>query len=136
MSTEQWQTFRVARFVPLYGVDFDERQNPHEASLERRAVSWDKGCYLGQEAVCMQDMRGKVKRRLVPLLVQGAAVSPGEEVRTSVDSEPVGAVKSVAPLDSERCLAIALVNAGCSEAGTQLRVGSVAAEVAPRPSVS
>ena len=49
---------------------------------------------------------------------------------------PVGAVKSVAPLDSERCLAIALVNAGCSEAGTQLRVGSVAAEVAPRPSVS
>lgn len=50
-----------------YGVDFGERDNPHEASLDRIAVSWTKGCYLGQEVVCMQDMRGKVKRRLVAL---------------------------------------------------------------------
>jgi tRNA-modifying protein YgfZ len=51
----------------VFGVDFDERDNPHEASLDRIAVSWTKGCYLGQEVVCMQDMRGKVKRRLVAL---------------------------------------------------------------------
>jgi tRNA-modifying protein YgfZ len=50
-----------------FGVDFSERDNPHEASLDRIAVSWTKGCYLGQEVVCMQDMRGKVKRRLVAL---------------------------------------------------------------------
>lgn len=50
-----------------FGVDFDQRDNPHEASLDRVAVSWTKGCYLGQEVVCMQDMRGKVKRRLVAL---------------------------------------------------------------------
>lgn len=48
-----------------FGVDFDTNDNPHEASLDRLAVSWTKGCYLGQEVVCMQDMRGKVKRRLV-----------------------------------------------------------------------
>jgi tRNA-modifying protein YgfZ len=51
----------------VFGVDFDERDNPHEASLDRIAVSWTKGCYLGQEVVCMQDMRGRVKRRLVAL---------------------------------------------------------------------
>lgn len=51
----------------VFGVDFGERDNPHEASLDRLAVSWTKGCYLGQEVVCMQDMRGKVKRRLVAL---------------------------------------------------------------------
>jgi folate-binding protein YgfZ len=51
----------------VFGVDFNERDNPHEASLDRIAVSWTKGCYLGQEVVCMQDMRGKVKRRLVAL---------------------------------------------------------------------
>lgn len=50
-----------------FGVDFDQHDNPHEASLDRIAVSWTKGCYLGQEVVCMQDMRGKVKRRLVAL---------------------------------------------------------------------
>lgn len=51
----------------VFGIDFGERDNPHEASLDRIAVSWTKGCYLGQEVVCMQDMRGKVKRRLVAL---------------------------------------------------------------------
>lgn len=51
----------------VFGIDFSEHDNPHEASLDRLAVSWTKGCYLGQEVVCMQDMRGKVKRRLVAL---------------------------------------------------------------------
>ncbi len=57
-----------------YGVDFSERDNPHEASLDRVAVSWTKGCYLGQEVVCMQDMRGKVKRRLTALAADDALV--------------------------------------------------------------
>ncbi len=35
----------------VFGVDFGERDNPHEASLDRIAVSWTKGCYLGQEVV-------------------------------------------------------------------------------------
>jgi len=57
----------AAHGLGVFGVDFGERDNPHEASLDRIAVSWTKGCYLGQEVVCMQDMRGKVKRRLVAL---------------------------------------------------------------------
>jgi folate-binding protein YgfZ len=57
----------AAHGLGVFGVDFGERDNPHEASLDRIAVSWSKGCYLGQEVVCMQDMRGKVKRRLVAL---------------------------------------------------------------------
>lgn len=50
---------------PTFGVDFGSDDNPHEASLDRRAVAWGKGCYLGQEVVYMQEARGKVKRRLV-----------------------------------------------------------------------
>lgn len=57
--------FRVG--LPLYGRDYTAEDNPHDSSLERRAVSWSKGCYLGQEVVCMQDLRGKVKRRIVRL---------------------------------------------------------------------
>lgn len=84
----------------VYGVDFGERDNPHEASLDRIAVSWTKGCYLGQEVVCMQDMRGKVKRRLVALdadaevlpLVRAAA-QPLEVL--GPDGSAVGQVSSV-----------------------------------------
>jgi hypothetical protein len=91
-----------------FGVDFGERDNPHEASLDRVAVSWTKGCYLGQEVVCMQDMRGKVKRRLVAL-AGGAellsSVEPREDV-LSPDGTVAGHVSSVhrAP-DGARLLA-------------------------------
>jgi len=81
----------------VYGIDFSERDNPHEASLDRIAVSWTKGCYLGQEVVCMQDMRGKVKRRLVPLDggVEVLAVPRSAEVLAGGDV--VGQVTSAHP---------------------------------------
>lgn len=89
----------AAHGLGVFGVDFGERDNPHEASLERVAVSWTKGCYLGQEVVCMQDMRGKVKRRLVSLegsaaLLDGA--QPPADVQAA-DGSVVGHVTSVHP---------------------------------------
>jgi folate-binding protein YgfZ len=82
-----------------YGVDFGERDNPHEASLDRIAVSWTKGCYLGQEVVCMQDMRGKVKRRLVALdgsrALLGAVTSARPLELLSADGTVAGQVSSV-----------------------------------------
>jgi tRNA-modifying protein YgfZ len=83
----------------VFGVDFNERDNPHEASLDRIAVSWTKGCYLGQEVVCMQDMRGRVKRRLValdasPALLEAKA-SPREVL--AADGSVAGQVSSVHP---------------------------------------
>jgi tRNA-modifying protein YgfZ len=81
----------------VFGVDFDEKDNPHEASLDRIAVSWSKGCYLGQEVVCMQDMRGKVKRRLVALdagpALLGAGAPPSEVL--AADGSVAGRVSSV-----------------------------------------
>lgn len=62
MSEEQWTALRLERGMPAFGIDFTGSDRPHEAGLERKAVNWKKGCYLGQEVVCMQDMRGKVKK--------------------------------------------------------------------------
>jgi folate-binding protein YgfZ len=62
LDDEAWTRLRLERALPEYGIDFGEQDRPHEAGIERRAISWTKGCYLGQEVVCMQDMRGKVKR--------------------------------------------------------------------------
>jgi tRNA-modifying protein YgfZ len=92
----------AAHGLGVFGVDFGERDNPHEASLDRVAVNWSKGCYLGQEVVCMQDMRGKVKRRLValeggPELLAGAG-GPSEVLLA--DGSVAGQVSSVHPLRS------------------------------------
>jgi folate-binding protein YgfZ len=66
-----WDALRLERAVPRFGVDFDDKTYPQEASLEKSAVSFDKGCYLGQEVVCMLELRGRVKRKLVPLVLEG-----------------------------------------------------------------
>lgn len=96
-SEADWEAFRIEQTLGRFGVDFTDSDNPHEAALDRRAVSWNKGCYLGQEVVCMQDMRGKLKRRLVALALDsqeapavGAAVTTGP----AGASEPVGEVTS------------------------------------------
>lgn len=82
LSPAAWQWLRIQHGLPWGGLDFDERERPHEAALERRAVSWSKGCYLGQEVVCMQDMRGKVKRS-VRALVAAASAAPESSERSS-----------------------------------------------------
>lgn len=79
----------------VFGIDFGERDNPHEASLDRIAVSWTKGCYLGQEVVCMQDMRGKVKRRLVALEGGEGLLAAGRGPVLGADGAVCGQVSSV-----------------------------------------
>jgi folate-binding protein YgfZ len=124
----EWLALRIESGLPAYGVDFDERDNPHEASLDRRAVSWTKGCYLGQEVVCMQDMRGRVKRRIVPLVVNGDPPAPGSSV-LSLDGQSVGEVTSSAPVDGG-ALALARVKANFAEPEVKLEVSGQPAEVA------
>ncbi|HYQ28388.1 MAG TPA: glycine cleavage T C-terminal barrel domain-containing protein [Polyangiaceae bacterium] len=97
-SDADWEARRIAQTFGRFGVDFGEADNPHEAALDRRAVSWNKGCYLGQEVVCMQDMRGKLKRRLVALALEDNSETPavGTAVTASDTSDAVGELTSVA----------------------------------------
>jgi tRNA-modifying protein YgfZ len=96
-DTRELTALLASHGIGMFGVDFGERDNPHEASLDRVAVSWTKGCYLGQEVVCMQDMRGKVKRRLVALEggVELLDVTGGEADVLAADGSVLGQVSSV-----------------------------------------
>ncbi len=69
--------------MPRFGVDFDDQTLPQEASLERLAVSFNKGCYLGQETVFMLEKRGHAKKRLMRLAIdtlEAEAPAPGVEI--------------------------------------------------------
>ena len=67
---------RVAAGVPRQGVDTDERTIPQEAFLERDAVSFTKGCFLGQELVCRIDTRGHVNRYLRGFFIEDDTTPP------------------------------------------------------------
>jgi folate-binding protein YgfZ len=132
-SREVWERLRIERLVPEYGIDFGTGDNPHEASLDRRAVSWTKGCYLGQEVVCMQDMRGRVKRRIVSVAAAGPAVlEPGLAVLAN--GEPVGEITSswAAPA-SGPAVALARVAAKALDEGMTLTAGGQALSIAKAP---
>jgi len=87
------EALRIAAGVPRFGVDMTDRTLVHEAGLEATAVSFTKGCYLGQETVARVEHRGGVKRRLVGLRLP-ALTPAGQDVR--VADRVVGRLTSVA----------------------------------------
>lgn len=137
-SEEAWEALRIAWGVPRAGVDFDEQTLPQEASLEKVAVCFNKGCYLGQETVFMLEKRGHAKKKLMRLFVAGEeTVAAGAPLTLPDEEGPVGAVTSATPaLDGVGWLALghvkykhAVAYKGLSLGGREARVLGSAAEI-------
>lgn len=127
-TEEVMEQLRVEQAVPRFGADFGPSTYPQEAGLETRAVSFDKGCYLGQEVVCMLQLRGHVKRKLVPLVVEGSLLSGA--ALTAPDGREAGEVTSVvAGATPGSPSALAMVKLAFAEPGTELRAGESVARV-------
>ena len=77
---EAAEIVRVERGRPRYGVDLDGTAIPQEAGLNERAVSFTKGCYVGQETVARLYYKGKPNRHLRGLRLSEPA-APGAELR-------------------------------------------------------
>jgi folate-binding protein YgfZ len=80
VSEQAAECLRVERGRPRYGLDLDETTIPQEAALNERAVSFTKGCYVGQETVARLHYRGKPNRHLHGLRLSAPAAT-GEELR-------------------------------------------------------
>ena len=91
VSHEAAECVRIERGRPLYGVDLDETVIPQEAGLNERAVSFTKGCYVGQETVARLHYRGKPNRHLRGLRLSGS-YPPGTELQ--LDHRTVGRLTS------------------------------------------
>ncbi len=95
VTPEAWEIARIDGSVPAFGKDFDGNNFVQEAGITARAVSFQKGCYLGQEVVCRLEMRGQVQRHLATFSVEGPAPLAGAAITR--DGATVGAVSSSAP---------------------------------------
>ena len=85
-----FNTVRVEGGVPLYHVDFGPDSLPAETGLLDEAVSFTKGCYLGQEVVARMKSLGHPKKLLVGLRVEGDAVPmAGSQVVEPGDKQKV-----------------------------------------------
>ena len=129
-----WEALRLERVVPRFGVDFDDKTYPQEAQLEKQAVSFDKGCYLGQEVVCMLELRGHVKRMLVPVVLDaGEPPARGAEV-TDDEGVAIGEVTSAGASPTlGKPVVLAMVKRAFAQAGSHVLVGGMRGEVVARP---
>jgi len=100
------EVVRVERGRPRHGLDLDENVMPEEAAITDRAVSFTKGCYVGQETVARLHWKGKPNRHLRGLRLETPAAT-GDVVRT-VDRE-VGHIGSAVVSPTHGPLALAIL---------------------------
>jgi folate-binding protein YgfZ len=95
LSADEFAAHRIAAAEPWFGVDVDDGTIPQETGLVAAAVSFTKGCYLGQELVARIDSRGHVNRHLRRLSGTGEIPPVGAEVRRG--DTVVGTTGTTAP---------------------------------------
>ena len=88
---------RIGAGVPRLGADLDDSVIPQEAFLEVDAVSFTKGCFIGQELVCRIDSRGHVNRFLRHLVPDDSSVTLPVGGEVTVNGKVVGTITSSAP---------------------------------------
>ncbi|WP_242360248.1 folate-binding protein YgfZ [Anaeromyxobacter sp. SG17] len=87
------EALRILGGVPRFGADVDSTRLPMEAGLTRAAISFTKGCYIGQEVVLRATARGHLQRGLVQLALPAGA---GPGTRLTAAGQEVGVVTSAA----------------------------------------
>ena len=123
---EDLEVLRVEAGIPRFGVDFGPENFPQETGQEEAAVSYTKGCYLGQEVIARIHYRGGVQRSLRGLKFSGAIPEKGAVLR--FEEREAGAVGSTARSTRFGAIGLAVVHKRGAAAGTRLTLpdGSLA----------
>jgi folate-binding protein YgfZ len=118
---EAFEVLRIEAGLPRYGIDMTDQTFAPEVGRTLQAISYNKGCYLGQEPIVMARDRGQVNRTLMRLKLAGAPVPPGCLLYR--EGKEVGRITSCTfspRLNS--ALALAYVRRGNQQPGTAVEV--------------
>jgi folate-binding protein YgfZ len=135
LDAETLATVRIENGIALVGTDTDERTLALEARLEP-AISFNKGCYVGQETIERATARGSLKRRLYGLRVNGNEMpSPGALIK--LDDKDVGHLSSVARSPAIGIIGLAIMHHSAWAIGTPVSIigetGSLSGSVCELP---
>jgi tRNA-modifying protein YgfZ len=126
---ESIEAARIEARYPVYGVDMTEETIPLEAGIEQRAISFSKGCYVGQEIIIRVLHRGggRVARKLVGLRIAGSMPDRGAKVFSG--DRAIGSITSAADSPRSGVVALAYVHRDFVEPETALDVEAQARRV-------
>jgi len=143
ISDELCEILRIEKGVPLYGIDMDETTIVPELGIEG-LISYNKGCYIGQEIIARIYFRGHVAKQLRGLVLSGdcrVASNEGQAAQSlelkTVDGKNAGRITSVCYSPKlEKHIALGYVRYDYLAEGTELRIGEITATVKDLPFVS
>lgn len=137
VGQEALNILRIEAGIPRYDVDMDESHFPMEAGLNERAISYTKGCYIGQETIARADAMGHINRFLMGLEVKGEAVpKKGQPILSG--ARTIGTITSgVRSPTLSKIIALGYVHRDFAKAGTEVSImvegGHVPAAVVSLP---
>ena len=132
LTQADWDYLRIEQGYPLPEQELTTDDNPLEAGLWS-AVSFNKGCYIGQETIARLNTYKGVKKRLWRLGLS-EPVAPVSEL--TLDGEKVGEVRSVATLPGEETVGLGYVRTKAGGEGLVLQAGAATAKVLSAPYLS
>ncbi len=128
IGSEVAETLRIEAGIPRFGIDMDETKVVTETNLDD-AVSFTKGCYIGQEIIARIKYRGHVAKKLTGVLLQeDVPVESGARILSSDDKEIGGITSSTVSPSLKHTIALAYVKYDYLEPGTKVKVVSAAHE--------
>lgn len=134
ISDNLYEVLRVESGKPLYGVDMDETTIVPEIGLPD-VISYNKGCYIGQEIIARIHFRGHVAKKMTGLIFEdeNADVKPNDEIKSS-EGKNAGRVTSVIYSPAlEKTVALAYVRYDYLTEGTRLNINDSRATVKDLP---
>jgi folate-binding protein YgfZ len=124
-----WECKRIQSFWPWYGVDLDDRNLPQEVDRNADAISFHKGCYLGQETIARLDALGQVQKKLVQVTIESSEL-PSTEIPFTDGGKEVGQLRSVAIDPSQvTYIGLAYIKRSHFQIGQELEHGGCKARV-------
>jgi len=121
---DAFESLRIEACLPLYGTDISEDNLAQEVARTEQAISFSKGCYLGQEPIARLDALGHVNRELCGLrLCSSPAPAPGSPVVTGDGQKEIGTVTSSSvSYRDEKPVALAYLRSKYVQPETQVAV--------------
>jgi folate-binding protein YgfZ len=122
-----WAAFNATRIEagrPIFGIDFDDSVLPAESGLLDRAVSFTKGCYLGQEVVARMHARGQIARRLAGIRMEDDALPLAGAQIVDEQGNQIGAITSstISPVMSNAAICLGYLKKPFFTTGTTITI--------------
>jgi hypothetical protein len=135
MGSIAYETFRISRGVPAPGHELSDSFNPYEVNLTH-AISFTKGCYIGQEVIARLNSYQKIQRELVGLVFETGRMNLEKNALIRKHGAEIGYLTSISPVSVRgKLIGLGVIRIEGAQTGDTVLVGeqAQAARLAPIP---